>query len=124
MTDLFDGDIRRKARAKCIDFVFTTRSRSLITEFASRNKAWHVVEKNEEEIKEAERVHSHINPLADMANVRMEEIEAYHQSSTTRKVLHGKMNLLREKTPRDTLLLTPEDQRVGFNKSPRLKFHK
>merc|ERR1719216_611799 len=40
VTDLLDNKIRRTAKTRKIDFVFTTRSRSLITEFASRNKAW------------------------------------------------------------------------------------
>ena len=40
VTDLLDNNIRRTAKTRKIDFIFTTRSRSLITEFASRNKAW------------------------------------------------------------------------------------
>ena len=40
VTDLLDNNIRRAAKTRKIDFIFTTRSRSLITEFASRNKAW------------------------------------------------------------------------------------
>ena len=40
VTDLLDNNIRRKAKTQKIDFIFTTRSRSLITEFASRNAAW------------------------------------------------------------------------------------
>ena len=40
VTDLLDNNIRRTAKTRKIDFIFTTRSRSLITEFASRNTAW------------------------------------------------------------------------------------
>eukprot|EP01084_Bolivina_argentea_P201096 343790_1 len=126
VTDLFDGDIRRKAKTKCIDFIFTTRSRSLITEFASRNKAWQVIEKRDEERKESDRQRTWINPLVDITNVRLEEIESYHQSSMTRKILHGQMDLLSRSDcgRQKSLFLTEKDQRVGFNKSPKLKFYK
>ena len=40
VTDLLDNKISHKVKTRKIDLVFTTRSRSLITEFASRNKAW------------------------------------------------------------------------------------
>ena len=41
VTDLLDNKMkRRNAKTSKIDFIFTTRSRALITEFASRNKAW------------------------------------------------------------------------------------
>ena len=46
VTDLFDNNIRRTAKTRKIDFIFTTRSRSLITEFASRNKGWEYYAKN------------------------------------------------------------------------------
>lgn len=46
VTDLLDNNIRRTARTRNIDFVFTTRSRSLVTEFASRNKAWEFHQKS------------------------------------------------------------------------------
>ena len=44
VTDLLDNKIRHGARTRKIDFIFTTRSRSLVTEFASRNKAWEYFE--------------------------------------------------------------------------------
>merc|ERR1719216_68230 len=46
VSDLLDNNIRRRAKTRKIDFIFTTRSRSLITEFASRNKAWEFYERH------------------------------------------------------------------------------
>ena len=127
ITDLLGGQIKRKAKTKCIDFVFTTRSRSLITEFASRNKAWQITEREHEAKKEAERVDTWINPLADMRNVKMEEIEQYHKSSQTRKVITGKMQLMEDSLAghrQKSLLLTEDDIRVGDNKDAVIKFQR
>ena len=49
VTDLLDNNIRRTAKTRKIDFIFTTRSRSLITEFASRNAAWDFYAENKVE---------------------------------------------------------------------------
>lgn len=130
ITDLLGGNIRREAKTKSIDFVFTTRSRSLITEFASRNKAWQVAEQKDEEQKEQQRVETWVNPLVDIQNVQLTEIEAYHQSQMKRKVLSGKMQLLREDDAMDgakrqaSLLLTDEDISQNQNKSANVRFRR
>eukprot|EP00484_Ammonia_sp_Unknown_P019119 CAMPEP_0197032324 /NCGR_PEP_ID=MMETSP1384-20130603/11024_1 /TAXON_ID=29189 /ORGANISM="Ammonia sp." /LENGTH=657 /DNA_ID=CAMNT_0042461967 /DNA_START=49 /DNA_END=2022 /DNA_ORIENTATION=- len=137
VTDLLDGEVARKAKTKCIDFIFTTRSRSLIGEFASRNKAWQIAAREKELKQERERIMSWANPLAtaQLENVHLADIEAYHGAPATehrRKVQTGNINLQRTRSfyggsgerQRDSILLTDEDKLIGHDKHTKMKFHR
>ena len=86
----------KNAKISTIDFVFTTRSRSLITEFANRNKAWQLVEEVKEEKekeKELNKISSHFSGFSGFSGFSMEEVEQYHTSTKTRKILKGKVSI-------------------------------
>jgi len=61
-----------------------------------------------------------------MTNIRMKEVEEYQEAASVRRVIQGKMQLMREKDgmARESILLTADDVEIGRNKKRNLKFKK
>ena len=91
-----------------------------------------MAEQEDEKQKEQERIETWINPLVDIQNVQLTEIEAYHQSSMKRKVLSGKMQLYSEDIEagakglkhQASLLLTEDDISQNQNKAANVRFRR
>ena len=130
VTDLLDNKIRRKARTRKIDFIFTTRSRSLITEFASRNKAWEYYEKQTLQANAAHPKQGGVFDLAPLddeitlqttisfhgnkANVREIAAQFSHTLTAHQDTLHRQPYSLR---------LDSFDKEIGSNKPKHMIFN-
>ena len=147
VTDLLDNNFRRTAMTRKIDFIFTTRSRSLITEFASRNTAWHfyakqwavdrltqnldtgAVNNTLNDSISGETATFNLNPLSDDMVRRtsfvwkdgkphIQEISG-HSSSTT---IPSRQSLIKNQLGASSLTLAALDKEVGCNKPKQMVF--
>ena len=131
VTDLLDNNIGHTVKTKKIDFIFTTRSRSLITEFCSRNTAWKYYAENREDTKMESVVSIEVTPaigerrtsdnlmFANVMNLPLPPL-ADEEFSVQTSGVHSSPQPSREITK--SMILGALDKEVGTGKPQNIVF--